>query len=172
MELAAARGFGAPIGQIDDLAMGLAGNRRMRRIDKARETFGEPMIAPRLPKVAVHSLLHDSPMAIIAHDKSVQIEVEPVLHRRTVDLGDEPARRGECRSIKADPRANALELIRCPPRVGSAAAAHVDSKLARERRETAFQCADNARRDAGGMPVHAHDGAERLEPERMRQAAL
>jgi hypothetical protein len=45
----------------------------------------------------------------------------------------------------------------------------MNAELARERLETAFERADNARR--GGMPVHPHHGAERLEPERMRQAA-
>ena len=71
VELASARSFGAPVGQIDDLALGLAGNRRMRRVDKAREAFGEPMVAPRLPAVAVHSLLDDGPVAVVGHDEAV-----------------------------------------------------------------------------------------------------
>jgi len=44
--------------------------------------------------------------------------------------------------------------------MSSATAAHMNAELAGERLETAFERADNARRDAGGMPVHAHDGAE------------
>ena len=126
------------------------------------------MVAPGLPAVAIHPLLHDSPAAVIGHDETVQVEVKPVLHGCAVDLCDEPARRGERRAIEADPGADVLELMRGPPRVSPAPAAHMNAELARERRETAFQRADNARRDAGGMPVHAHDGAERLEPERMR----
>jgi hypothetical protein len=55
--------------------------------------------------------------------------------------------------------------------MGPAAAAHVNAEFARQRLETAFQRTDNTRRDPGGMPVHAHNGAERLEPKRMRQAA-
>lgn len=48
-----------------------------------------------------------------------------------------------------------------------------DTRLKREafRRQAAFQRADHARRDARRMPVHPHDSAERLEPERMRQTA-
>jgi len=61
------------------------------------------MVAPRLSAVAVHSLLHDGPVAVVGHDEAVQVEVEPILHRRAVDLGDEPARRRQCRAIKADP---------------------------------------------------------------------
>ena len=61
------------------------------------------MVAPCLSAVALHSLLHDGPVAVVGHDKAVQIEVEPILHRRAVDLGDEPARRRQCRAIKADP---------------------------------------------------------------------
>lgn len=41
-------------------------------------------------------------MAIVGDEKSVQIEVEAILHGRTVDLGDEPAGAGEGRGIEAD----------------------------------------------------------------------
>jgi hypothetical protein len=51
----------------------------------------------------------------------------------------------------------------------AAAAAHVDAEFVREGSQAALERADDAGGDAGGMPVHAHDGAERLEPERMRQ---
>src|SRR5262245_18853241 len=51
----------------------------------------------------------------------------------------------------------------------AAPAADIDAKLALERCKPPLQRADDARRDAGRMPVHAHHGAERLEPERMRQ---
>src|SRR5215472_11572605 len=47
----------------------------------------------------------------------------------------------------------------------------MNAELARKRLETALKRADNTRRDPGGMPVHAHHGAERLEPEWVRQAA-
>jgi hypothetical protein len=130
VELASARGFGAAVGQIDDLSLGLAGNRRMRRVNKATKAFRDPMVAARLPAVAVHRLLHDGPVTVIGHDKAVQVEVEPVLHRGTVDLGDQPARRGECGAIKADPRADIAELMRGPPRVSPAAAAHMNAKFA------------------------------------------
>ena len=117
VELASARRLGAPVDQIDDLALGLARNRRMRRVHKAREAFGEPMVAPRLPAVPVHPLLDDSPVAVVGHDEAVQVEVEPVLHRWPVDLRNEPARRGECGAVEANPRADVAEFMRCPTRV-------------------------------------------------------
>ena len=50
-----------------------------------------------------------------------------------------------------------------------ASAADMDTKFAFKRRETALQRTDHARGDAGGMPIHPHHRAERLEPERVRQ---
>jgi hypothetical protein len=47
----------------------------------------------------------------------------------------------------------------------------MDAELARKRRKPTLQRANDAGGDARGMPVHAHDGTERLEPEGMRQAA-
>src|SRR5439155_6976288 len=47
--------------------------------------------------------------------------------------------------------------------------ADVNSELVLERAEPALQCTDHRGRDAGGVPVHPHHGAERLEPERVRQ---
>src|SRR5436305_6872258 len=51
----------------------------------------------------------------------------------------------------------------------AAAAADVDTEFGSQWRQAALQRADDAGGDARGMPVHSHDRAERLEPERMRQ---
>ena len=50
-----------------------------------------------------------------------------------------------------------------------APAADIDTKLVLQRGKSALQRADNARCDPRGVPVHAHDGAERLKPEGMRK---
>src|SRR5690606_24932892 len=70
---------------------------------------------------------------------------------------------------KPRPLADARELGRRAARVPAAAAADVDAELVLERSEPALQRADDARRDARRVPVHPHHGAERLEPERMRE---
>ena len=110
-------------------------------------------------------------MAVVGDDEAVQIELEPVLHRGAVDLGDEPARLRQRRAVEADALADGDELVRRLPRMPAAPAADMDAELARERRQPALQRADHAGGDAGGMPVHAHHGAERLEPERMGEPA-
>src|SRR5205814_6105297 len=51
----------------------------------------------------------------------------------------------------------------------AAAAADMDPQFAAERCQTALQRADDAGGYARGMPVHPHDGAERLEPEGMSE---
>src|SRR3954468_3908541 len=50
-----------------------------------------------------------------------------------------------------------------------AAAADVEAELTGARVEPALQRPHYRRRDAGGMPVHAHDAAVGLEPERVAQ---
>jgi len=58
------------------------------RVDEVAHAFRKPVISPRLLEIAIHSLLHDSPMTVIGDDKAVQIQLEPVLDSGTVDLGD------------------------------------------------------------------------------------
>src|SRR5215207_11094640 len=53
----------------------------------------------------------------------------------------------------------------------AATAADMQAKLAAERLQAALQRTQHAGGDAGGMPIHAHHRAERLEPEGMRQPA-
>src|SRR5690606_13129525 len=54
--------------------------------------------------------------------------------------------------------------------MGASAATDVDAKLHGQRRQPALQRPDDAGRDPRRMPVHPHDGAERLEPKGVREA--
>ena len=67
-------------------------DRGVRIVDEARQSFRQPMIAARLPALAVHALLDHDPVAVVGDDEAVQVEIEAVLHGGAVDLGDEPAR--------------------------------------------------------------------------------
>jgi hypothetical protein len=58
------------------------------------------MVAPRRPPLAVHALLDHRPSALVGDEEAVQVEVEPVLERGAVDLGDEPARAGQVASVE------------------------------------------------------------------------
>ena len=110
-------------------------------------------------------------LAVVGDDEAVQVEVEAVLHGGAVDLGDQPAGLRERRAVEADALADRDQLLRRLPRMLAAAAADMDAELAAQRRQPALQRADHAGGDAGGMPVHAHHGAEGLEPEGMREPA-
>jgi hypothetical protein len=62
-------------------------------------------------------------MPVIAKDEAVEIEVEAVLHRGAVDLGDEPARLGQGSPVDADAIADGDELLGRPARMPPAPAA-------------------------------------------------
>ena len=143
----------------------------MRFVDEAPQTFREPVVAPGLAAIAVHALLDHDPVSVVGDDEAVEIKLEPVLDRRAVDLGDQPARLGERRAIEAGPVTDRNKLMRRLARVIAAPAADMDAELSGQRCQAALQRADDARGDAGGMPVHPHHRAERLEPEGMRQPA-
>ena len=71
------------------------------------------MIPPSLFEVAVHPLLYHDPLAIIGDNETVEVQVEAILDRSRVDLGNEPAGFCECKAIKADPISNGDKLVRC-----------------------------------------------------------
>ena len=76
-------------------------DRGVRRVDEACQALRQPVIAARLPALAVHALLHHHPVAVVGDDEAVQIEIEAVLHRGAVDLGDQPAGPGQRRAVEA-----------------------------------------------------------------------
>ena len=89
-----------------------------------------PVVAARLPLVAVHALLHDGPMAVVGDEEAVQVEVEAVLHGGAVHLGHQPAGARQRRRIEADPLAERRQLVRRAPGMLAAAAADVDAEFA------------------------------------------
>ena len=74
-----------------------------------------PVIAARLTFVAIHTLLHHGPGAVIGHEKPVQIEIEAVLNGSAVDLGDEPAGARETGAVYADAIPKGGEFFRGSP---------------------------------------------------------
>ena len=161
--------LGALIGEIEDGPLPAALYGAVRIIDEACQPFRKPVIAARLTAAVVHALLHDGPLPVIGDDEAVQIEVEAVLHRGAVDLGDQAADAGQFAPVDADAVADRQQLGRRLTRVPAAPAADADAEFALERSEPALERANDAGGDARRMPIHAHDGAERLEPEGARQ---
>ena len=86
--MALAGQLGTVVSQVHNLALPGSFNCRVRFIDEAAQAFRKPVIPPGLLEIAVHSLLHDSPTTLIGDDKAVHIQLESVLDRGTVDLGD------------------------------------------------------------------------------------
>ena len=160
VELPLSRGVRPPIREIDDHTLVDTVDGRMRFVDEAPKAFGQPVIPPGLAAVAVHALLDHDPASIVGDDEAVEIEVEAVLDRRAVDLGDEPARPGERCAVEAGPIADRDKLMRRLARVVAAAAADMDAEFPRQRCQTALQRSDDARGDTGGMPVHSHHRTE------------
>jgi hypothetical protein len=141
--------------QIDDHALFDTVDRSVRLVDEALQTIREPVIAPGLPAIAVHALLDNGPVSVISHDEAVEIEVKTILDRRAIHLGDEPTRFCQRRAVETDPITDRYKLMWRPPRMIAAPPADVDTELSRQRRQAALQRADDARGDAGGMPVHS-----------------
>ncbi len=110
-------------------------------------------------------------MPVVGDDETVQVEIKTVLDGGAVDLRHQPACVGERGPVKPDPLADRGELMWRLAGLLAAAAADMDSEFAREGLKASLQRADHARGDARRVPVHAHDRAERLKPERMRKAA-
>ena len=146
-------------------------DRAMRRVQKALEMLRQPVIPAGLATPFVHTLLHDAPLTRIGHDEGMQVKIVAVLHGCAVDLGNESAGLCERHSIDADTFADTHQFLGRPARMRTLAATNMNSQFALERRESALECAEDTGRDAGRMPVHAHDGAERLKPERMCEPA-
>ena len=97
---------------------------------KLVQALRQPVIAPRLAVVAVHALLHDHPFAVVGDDEAVQIEIEAVLHRGAVDLGDQPAGLRQRRAVEADALADRHQFLRRLARMLAAAAADMEAELA------------------------------------------
>jgi hypothetical protein len=170
VKLRRSRRLGTMISKVDDFALRGAVDRAMRFIDEALQSLGMPMITARLPLLSVHALLHDGPLPVRGRDEAMQIEIEPVLHRCTVDLGNKAACTNEPPAVQTNAIAENIQFVGRPTRMLAAAAADENAELILQRSKAALQCTDDARCDSRRVPVHAHDGPEKLEPEGMRQA--
>jgi len=101
----------------------------------------------------------------------MQIKIEAVLHRRAIHFRNQPAGALKGVAIETDAVPDLDQLVRGLARMPAPPPANVKSEFRLQRLQASLQRTDDAGGDTGGMPIHAHDGAEGLEPERMRQAA-
>jgi hypothetical protein len=108
-----------------------------------------PVVAAGLALVAVHALLHHSPLAIVDDDEAVQVEIETILHGGAVDLGNQTAGADKGRGVQTDAIAEGVQFVRSLARVLAAPAADMDAEFAFEWCQTAFERPDDAGGDAG-----------------------
>jgi len=107
------------------------------------------MIAPGLAFIAVHALLYHHPFTTVSDDETVQVKVEAVLDRGTIDLCNKPAGGRKAGTIDADAVADGDQFVWRLPRMSSATAADAYPEILRTRSETALESADDAGGDAG-----------------------
>src|SRR5262249_47753321 len=99
----------------------------------------------------------------------VEVDLESIRYRVVVDTGRQPAGTDERIGVESLPISDRAKLVRRVARVLASSAAYVDTEFARARSQSAAKRAHDGCSDSGGVPIHSHDGTERLEPERIAQ---
>src|SRR5436305_11721873 len=104
----------------------------MRLFDEAPEAFRQPVISAGLPAISIHPLLNDHPLRIVGNDETMQVELEAILHRGTINLRDEPAGPRQHAAVKPNPLADGDQLVRRLVRMLAAPAPNVNSEIGLE----------------------------------------
>jgi hypothetical protein len=138
----------AAIGEIDDVALALSFDGRVRLVDETRHPLRQPVITTRLLAIAIHALLDDGPAPFIADDEAVQIKIETVLNGGAVDLGGQSAGLRQRVAIEADAIAKSHELAWRQTRVLAAAAANMQAEFTAQGLKAALERTEHARGDA------------------------
>src|SRR5690606_8963752 len=86
--------------QVENASLGQSADPRVRLFDKRSHTFRKPMVTPGRTVVSMHTLLHDSPIAVIRQNKVVKIQLIAILNCGIVYLGGELAGAYQCMPIQ------------------------------------------------------------------------
>ena len=130
------------------------------------------MIAAGEAILLVHALLNHRPLAGFVDDEGVEVELESVSDGVVVDSGGEATRAGELVAVEAGAGSEFDQLGGGAPGMFSAASAEGEAEVGKARVESAFafECPHDGGGDAGGVPIHAHNGAKSLKPEGIAEA--
>ena len=104
-------------------------------------------------------------MAVVSDNESVQIEIEAILHGRAVNFRDQAARLRKSSSVDTDTVADGNQFLWRLSGMLAASPADMNAEFMTARRQSPLQGSNDTRRNTRGVPVHAHDGTERLKPE-------
>src|SRR2546423_14764653 len=126
-----------------------------------------PMVSARHSFVGVKTLLHDHPFPIGSQNKAVKINLKTIADGIIVNTGGKTARANQCFAIESTTISDPAQFRWCISSESTATAANVDSQFVRTGRQAPFEPGPNRSGDARGMPVHAHNAAQRLKPKRI-----
>src|SRR5512146_3237391 len=163
-------GCGVAIDEIHDLAEIFADNASVGLGNEIAHVGRVPMIATRHSSDIVHSLLHDGPLAVASEYEGMDIKLKAVGDGVVVDAGGEAAGPDKRVAVSAGHRRDAAEVVGGSAGLCATAAADIDSEFVASIGKASLQCAHHRGGYAGRVPVHAHHGAERLEPEGITEA--
>ncbi len=76
--------------------------------------------------------------AVVGDDEAVQIEIEPVLHRRAVHLRHQTAGARQSGAVEPHPRGDGQQFVRRLAGMAAAPAAHMQPQFARQRPQPRF----------------------------------
>lgn len=164
------RGASLAVNEIHDLPQVFTDNASVRLGNKIANSCRMPMIATRHSGGIVHSLLHDSPFPVAGENEGMKVKLKTVGHSIVVDAGGEAAGSDKCFTVSAGHRRDTTEFVGGSTGLPSASAADVNSEFVTSIGQASLQSAHHRGGDPGGVPVHSHYGAERLEPEGITEA--
>src|SRR4051812_22919974 len=78
------------IDEVHDLALGQTGDAAMRRLHKALESRGMPVVTARHAGLIVHALLDHDPLTVPRHNEAVEVELKAIADSIVIDAGRKP----------------------------------------------------------------------------------
>ena len=161
---------GAPVHEIHDLPLWLAGDTAVRVLNETRQAGRMPVVTSSHACLAVHSLLHDDPVPFPRDDKRMQVELKAIANRVVVHASRQSAGADKSVRVESGSLADRDKFSRRLARMATATTADKDAQLGGFRPKRPFERADDRGGDARGMPIHSEHAAESLEPKGIGQA--
>jgi hypothetical protein len=140
-------------------------------LDEALHGLAQPVIAPSSFIAVQHALLDDAPAAGRREHEAVVIELVAVLQRGVVDLGGELAGADQRCRLAREGLAGGGDLGGRFARDSTLAAGDVEAEIRLAAAHRLLERAAGRGGDAARVPVEAQDASQRLEPERVGEAA-
>ena len=159
------------IRHVEDKPLVLTFNSRMRFLHKRLQVRGVPVVTPGQGSSIAHALLYYGPLSFFTHDEIVQVQLVSILDSRIIHFGAELTATHQVFGIQTGLFTNAHQLIRGLAGVFTLATRNVQAQFRRAGIDGSFESTHYGSSNPRGMPVHAHNGSQALEPERIAEPA-